>query len=94
MGVVEKEKQAIKYAKELMDLYRYGTPLTYGDDENETVKILLSVIERLEKERDGIYEDYQDLGKEKLKLEEELDRVKTKCTDKEWQHCKAEKMRL
>ena len=36
-------------------------------------EILLTQKRELEKERDGIYADYQDLGKEKLKLEEKCE---------------------
>lgn len=36
-------------------------------------EILLAQKRELEKERDGIYADYQELGKEKLQLEEKVD---------------------
>ena len=36
-----------------------------------TIENLINKCKELEKERDDIYADYQDLGKEKLKLEEE-----------------------
>ena len=41
----DKAEKAIKYAKELLELYKYGTPLKFGEDENEMLKILLMVIE-------------------------------------------------
>lgn len=89
----DKEKQAIIDAKNLIEVYeQYCIPIHYGEDENTMTKTLLDIIKKLEKERDGIYNDYQDLGKEKLKLEEKIENLKKKCTDKEWIHCRVEKM--
>lgn len=42
----DKIEKAIKYAGELIDLYRYGTPLKFGEDEFETLKTLLMIIDR------------------------------------------------
>lgn len=39
------------------------------------IENLINKYKELEKERDGIYADYQELGKEKLELEEKLDNV-------------------
>ena len=38
----------------------------------EAIENLINKYKELEKERDDIYADYQDLGKEKLKLEETI----------------------
>ena len=40
------------------------------------IENLINKYKELEKERDGIYADYQDLGKEKLKLEEQIEEYK------------------
>lgn len=40
---------------------------------NQAIQNLINKYEELIKERDGIYADYQDLGKEKLKLEEKCE---------------------
>ena len=39
----------------------------------EAIENLINKYKELEKERDSIYADYQDLGKEKLKLEEKCE---------------------
>lgn len=43
------------------------------------IKYVLEYCVSLEKERDGIYSDYQDLGKEKLKLEEEVEHIRNRA---------------
>ena len=47
------------------------------DDENkqfkQAIENLINKCKELEKERDDIYADYQDLGKDKLKLEEKCE---------------------
>lgn len=104
----EEEKRAVDCIKEAVELWdRYSMPINYSDGWYEQLKIVLKLIENqqeqikeLEKERDGIYDDYQDLGKEfyilQTKNEETtkkyLELIKEKCTDKEWQHCRVEKM--
>jgi hypothetical protein len=63
-------EKAIDITKQLQQFIKKGgRKLTFYDNENcviayESLGILLSYIEELEKERDGIYADYQDLGKE------------------------------
>lgn len=47
MMINEEEKNAIEYAMDLMDLYRYTNNLTYGEEENNMVKNLLNIIEKL-----------------------------------------------
>ena len=44
---------------------------------NNAIDTLINLIENQQKERDDIYNDYQDLGKENLKLQEELEKYKT-----------------
>lgn len=44
----------------------------------KALKNLYDLYQETEKERDGIYNDYQDLGKENLKLQEELEQEKEK----------------
>ena len=68
--MTDKEKKAIKYAEDLIDLYKFTTCLNYGEAENDMLKTLLDLIKHqqerikeLEKERDGIYNDYQDIDK-------------------------------
>lgn len=41
--------------------------------QTEAIENLINKYKELKKERDGIYADYQDLGKEKLKLEEKCE---------------------
>ncbi|MBO5143593.1 MAG: hypothetical protein J6C46_11510 [Clostridia bacterium] len=43
------------------------------------IKYVLEYCVSLEKERDGIYSDYQDLGKEKLKLEEKVEHIRNRA---------------
>lgn len=44
----------------------------------KSLKKLYDLYTEAEKERDGIYDDYQDLGKENLKLQEELEQERNK----------------
>lgn len=60
--------KSIKYSGGKGELYNFEAAviLLYIDD-------LEKKIEELEKERDGIYDDYQDLGKEYYKLIEKYE---------------------
>lgn len=86
----DKAEKAIEYAKELLSLYNYGTPLTYGDDENEMVKMLLMIIER----KDCVIETQAHNEEVLMEYVKKLENKDKKCTDKEWSHCRVEKMRL
>ena len=48
------------------------------EDVINVIENLINKYKELEKERDDIYADYQDLGKEKLKLEEKYKELKCK----------------
>ena len=63
----ELQKESFEDYKSYFDLVQ---------EDNELLVQKEKKIKELEKERDGIYADYQDLGKEKLKLEEENQAVR------------------
>lgn len=54
----EEEKQAIEYVKSLVDLFDKGFPLNYLEEENDTLKILLNLINKLKKENEVLKQAY------------------------------------
>ena len=48
--ISEEEKQAIEYAKSLIELFDSGVPLNYLEQENDNLKLFLNLIEKLKKE--------------------------------------------
>lgn len=110
----DKAQKAIKYAKDLLDLYKYGTPLKFGEDEKEMLKILLMVIEgkdcviETQAHNEEVLMEYfnrntclhcgkgkpvycEDCYQELISINAKL-QAKPDCTDKEWMHCRVEKM--
>ena len=60
----EEEKQAIEYAKSLIELFDSGVPLNYLEQENDNLKLFLNLIEKLKKENEELKSD--NLEKERL----------------------------
>lgn len=59
------------------------------EEQDKDIETVLNYIKELEKERDGIYEDYQDLGKEYSKLEDrnrelEIEKTNLKIAELEY----------
>lgn len=48
----EEEKQAIEYAKSLIELFDSGVPLNYLEQENDNLKLFLNLITKLQKENE------------------------------------------
>ena len=53
----EEEKQAIEYAKSLIELFDSGVPLNYLEQENDNLKLFLNLIEKLKKENEELKEE-------------------------------------
>lgn len=74
--------------KDIIEILELSKEEIENNDENVTatldledlkaLKKLYDLYKEADKERDGIYDDYQDLGKENLKLQEELEQEKNK----------------
>lgn len=44
----KEEQEAIEYAQGLVNLYNMNIPLNYTDYENDTIRILLNIIKKLQ----------------------------------------------
>lgn len=56
----EEEKKAIKAAENLIDLYKYESPLKYSNEENEMLKTLLNYITKLENMHQKEYNEHME----------------------------------
>lgn len=67
--IIKYNNEVVKEARKNGDINEMQLTASL-DRESKSIEILINHIKELEKERDGIYEDYQDLGKEHSKLED------------------------